>query len=322
MISVAEEAFKGTGMSSLRVIRGLKMFRVLRVIRIVRFFRDLRMMVISILQSLGSLSWALCLLLIIMYLFAVIFMQGAVMHLHIEGENLDPNDVVLEGVVAWYSSLFDTMYTLLAAITGGLDWTDAVTSLDSISTVYRCLWTFYIVFVVIGVLNVLTGIFVERACELSFLDKDFVVQAELKRNEVFLVEMKNIFDEANANCSGTLTWHEFKAYLESPQVQAYFRTKQLNSFDARLFFDTLKEGGTDELDLEAFLVGCQRLQGQARSVDLHAVLMECRENRRDLKSLIRRLDDVVLTDIRAPACQPHWLQSNLPKKTSTMPLIQ
>merc|ERR1719410_1343867 len=102
------------------------------------------------------------------------------------------------------------MYTLLAAITGGVDWTEAVTSLESISTIYRCLWTFYIVFVVIGVLNVLTGIFVERACEFSSLDKDLVVQSEMKRNENFLVEMQKLFDEADTNGSGRVTWQEFK----------------------------------------------------------------------------------------------------------------
>jgi hypothetical protein len=276
------------------------MIRVLRVLRIMRFFRDLRMMVCSILQSLGSLSWALCLLVIIMFLWAVIFMQGAIVHLRLEGHNIDPNDVVLEGIVAWYSSLFDTMYTLMAAITGGIDWTDAVTSLDSISPIYRCLWTFYIIFVVIGVMNVLTGIFVERACELSGLDKDLVVQAEMKRNEAFLVEMKKIFDEADVNRSGTINWHEFKAYLENPRVQTYLRTKQLNAFDARLFFDMLKDGRTDELDLQAFVVGCQRLKGQARSADLLAVLKECRENRRDLKLLIRRLEGVLPSDPGSP----------------------
>jgi len=112
--------------------------------------------------------------------------------------------------------------------------------------------------------------------------------------------MKKIFDEADANGSGTINWHEFKAYLENPRVQAYLGTKQLNAFDARLFFDVLKDGRTDELDLEAFVVGCQRLKGQARSVDLLAVLKECRENRRDLKLLIRRLDGVLPADPGSP----------------------
>ena len=163
--------------------------------------------------------------------------------------------LVLEGVVAWYSSLFDTMYTLLAAITGGIDWTEAVTSLDTISVSYRCLWMFYIIFVVIGVLNVLTGIMVVRACELSGLDRDLVVQTEMKRNENFLVEMTKIFDEADTDGNGKVSWHEFKTYLENPHVHAYLCTKQLHAFDAREFFDVLKEDRADELDLAIAEIG-------------------------------------------------------------------
>jgi len=214
------------------------------------------------------------------------------MHLREDAPVVNEKDGVTDGIVIWYSSLSDTMYTLLASITGGVDWTDAVAPLDRISTIYRCLWTFYIIFVVIGVMNVLTGIFVERACELSGLDKDLVVQAEVKRNELFVKEMKKLFREADADGSGSISWHEFKEYLENPQVQAYLCTKQLNAFDARSFFDVLRDE-QEELDIEAFIVGCQRLKGQARSVDLLAVLKECQKNRRDIKALIRRLDNVV-----------------------------
>jgi len=155
---------------------------------------------------------------------------------------------------------------------------------------------------------VLTGIFVERACEFSGLDKDLSVQVEMKRNETFLVEMKKIFDEADIDGSGTITWHEFKAYLANPQVQAYLCTKQLNAFDARMFFDMLVEDRTDDLDLEAFIVGCQRLKGEARSVDLLAVLKECRENRRDIKALLRRLECAVPTEVgslKSPSSIPN-----------------
>merc|ERR550532_65936 len=104
--------------------------------------------------------------------------------------------------------------------------------------------------------------------------------------------MTKIFDEADTDGNGKVSWHEFKTYLENPHVHAYLCTKQLHAFDAREFFDVLKEDRADELDLEAFIVGCQRLKGEARSADLLAVLKECRENRRDLKRVLRRLDSV------------------------------
>merc|ERR1719410_2607233 len=83
MIAVIENVASNEtgGISSLRVLKGLRIFRVLRVIRVLRFFRDLRMMACSIMQSLGSLCWAMLLLLVIMYLFTALFMQGIILHL-------------------------------------------------------------------------------------------------------------------------------------------------------------------------------------------------------------------------------------------------
>jgi len=290
--SLAEECVQNIDINvgSLRVIRGMRMFRVLRIIRVMRYFRDLRLMVCSIMQSLGSLSWALLLLFLIMYLFTIVFMQGAIMYLDEQQVDDGQFEVIRDGVIFWYGSVFDTMYTLMASIVGGVSWTDVVRPLEKISLVYRALYAFYIAFVVIGVLNVLTGIFVERACELSGLDRDLVIQTQLKRDETFLMEMQRIFEEADADGSGSISWEEFKGYLENDRVKAYLATQQLDAFDARTLFDILNKGNGEEMSIETFIVGCRRLKGLAKSVDLVAVLQETRSLGRKLKAFMRRIE--------------------------------
>jgi len=301
LASLGEELVQGVDMKIgfLRAIRVLRMFQMLRIIRMMRYFRDLWHMVCSILQSLGSVSWALLLLLIIMYLFTVAFMQGAIMYLQVPKASVDL-DGVRDGVALWYGSVPDTMYTLLASIVGGVSWVDVVRPLEKISIFYRVLFCFYIVFVVIGVLNVLTGIFVERACELSGLDRDLVIQSQLLRNEAFLIEMKNVFEEADADSSGTISWDEFKGYLENDRVKAYLSFQQLDAFDARTLFDILNEGNGDGMSIESFIVGCQRLKGVARSVDLVATLQETRSINAKMKSLMRRLEAAPRTASTVP----------------------
>jgi len=292
LASLVEEAVRGVvgvGIGFLRATRVLRMFRMYRLIRKARFCRHLRLMVCSITQSLGSVAWALLLLLMIMYLFTIAFMQGAIMHLQASSPSGETSGI-RDGVVLWYGSVFDSLYTLLASIVGGVDWTEVMRPLEKISTVYRLLFSFYIVFVVVGVLNVLTGIFVERACELSGLDQDLVIQSQMKRNETFNNEMKRIFEEADSDGSGTLTWEEFKFYLENDRVKAYLSAQQLDAFDARTFFDILNGGNGNEMNIEQFIVGCQRLKGQAKSVDLVALLHETRSMSRKLKMFMRKME--------------------------------
>jgi len=107
-------------------------------------------MVASIVQSSSSLTWAFLLLAAIMYLFAIIFMQGLLIELK------EDVDATVQPIAAmWYSSLPRTMMTLLQCITSGVDW-DAVSR--PLAWTYTAVFAFYISFVVIGVLNVLTGI--------------------------------------------------------------------------------------------------------------------------------------------------------------------
>merc|ERR1719440_311146 len=119
-----------------------------------------------------SLSWSLLFLLMIMYMFSVYFMQGAVQH--IEKTNYD-SDTRSE-IAKWYASIYDSIFSLLAAILGGADWVDIVRPLAQASEIYRLAFAFYIVFVVVGVLNILTGIFLDSAKD--FKDRDLIVAQE------------------------------------------------------------------------------------------------------------------------------------------------
>merc|ERR1719272_20478 len=94
-----------------------------------------------------------------------------------------------------------TMFSLMMAISGGLDWSRILDPLIQISPVYRLLFTFYIVFVVFGVLNVLTGVFLEATHEM--MDRDLVIQDEMNHVDSFVEEMSKLFEELDTEHVGT-----------------------------------------------------------------------------------------------------------------------
>jgi len=279
--SLTEELLSGFSLTYARLLRGFRMVRVLRVIRVMRLFRELRLMVCSIIQSLVSLSWALLLLLLIMYLFTILFMHAATQYLH-EGGLPEVRELLIE----WYGSVGKTMYSLLLAISGGIDWSDIVVPLHEISLWYQVLFCFYVLFVIIGVLNVLTSAFVQRACELSRLDRDLVIQSEMVSNESFLADMKGIFEEVDTEGTGCIDWPQFHAFIHNEQVQAYFATQQLDTSDARELFNLLDQDGDGEVCIEEFILGCKKLRGQAKSSDV-ATLM--RENKKASTKTLRAM---------------------------------
>ncbi|CAE8736224.1 unnamed protein product, partial [Polarella glacialis] len=183
-----------------------------------------------------------------------------------------------------------TMFTLLLAISGGDDWTNLVKPLSSISVLYQLLFSFYVMFVLIGVLNVLTSAFVQRACELSRLDRDLVIQSEMVSNEFFMAEMKDIFEEVDVDCTGCINWQQFREFIHNEQVQAYFAVQQLDTSDARELFNLLDQDGDGQVCIEEFIMGCKKLRGQAKSSDVATLLREGKKANRKNQRIFRKLE--------------------------------
>lgn len=266
-------------MSYTRILRGFRAIRILRVIRALRFLRELRLMVCSIAQSLVSFSWGLSLLLVVIYLFAICFMHAVDRYL----EDPDKTRVTMEHLMHYYGSVPITMYSLMMAISGGENWNDLVQPLGEIHVVYKALFVFYIFFVIICVLNVLTSVFVQRANELVKLDRDLVIQCQLVSNENFCNEMKLIFEEADTDGTGAITQEKFLCYLQDENVQAYFTTHQLDTTEAHDLFDLMLDSdkrrrSPEDQDpvvlIEDFVLGCMRLRGQAKSSDVATLLRD------------------------------------------------
>lgn len=153
---------------------------------------------------------------------------------------------------------------------------------------FTVVFTFYIIFVVFGVLNVLTGVFLESATE--FLDKDLVIQAQMMRADQFVSEMNNFFKEFDTDDVGQISWSQFEACMDNEEVLAYLASHQLEIQDAYTLFQLLDRDGQQHIDINKFIQGCLRLKGAARSIDSALMLRE--QDR--LKSRMLKLQDYIL----------------------------
>jgi len=288
LYSVLDELLEGFSPTYWRVVRGARMIRVLRFIRVVRFFRELRLMVCSIGQSLVSLSWAILLLLVIMYVFSICFMHAAT--LYVQREAAAPEGLIQE-LSKWYGNLGRTMFTLLLAISGGEDWVRLVEPLGQISTIYTILFAFYVVFVITGVLNALTSVLVERAREQGRLDRDLKIQSEMAERDAEITSLKCIFEEVDVDGSGQVTWEKFKDYVKEPQVQAYLSLHQIDASDPQELFHLLDLDDRGNVEVEEWVLGLMRLKGQARSADIALLLKEERRASKTMKGILRKVEE-------------------------------
>jgi len=269
-----EAAAIGSGMKT------IKMLRIIRVFRVFRFFRELSLLALMIVDSMKSLMWALIMLTIIIYVFAIWFTQSASDYIH---KNLAEAEA-LTGSAArnipelqrQFGSLMRTVYTLVQAMLGGVSWgvvSDVLLTIDLQTTL---LFFFYIAFTILAVLNIITGVFVDNAVETAKTQREFLVQKEMELKEKYVGEMRDLFNEMDKDGDGNVNFEKFRTFFEDKRVASYFQALGLDPRDTDRLFCLIDDDDSGTISIEEFLDGCLRLKGQARSIDVHNVIHDMR----------------------------------------------
>mmetsp|Transcript_6942 Transcript_6942/g.16411 ORF Transcript_6942/g.16411 Transcript_6942/m.16411 type:complete len:664 (-) Transcript_6942:186-2177(-) len=264
----------GGEVTTARMIRFVRFIRIIRIARAVRAFQSLRIVVFAIFESMASLLWCFTVVGLILYVFAICFMHGVSDYLgRLPHESTEEDKRLL---IKYYGTVLRAVSTLFMSITGGVDWIEAMTPLKAIHWLYEPFFTFYVFFMVVGVLNVVVGAFVATTADISSKDREFLVKAEMSNLKSYRRRLKTFFAEADKDRSGKLSWEEFKAHLKTPKVSAYFRALELDVSQAHVVFKLLDRDGSNEVSLDEFLAGCLRLKGQAKALDVQMLLYENR----------------------------------------------
>ena len=143
-----EAAEHVSGIINLKAFRVIRITRIVKAVKLMRIFRfviALRTLITSIIHTLQSLFWALALLVLIVYVFAVLFV-GAVNDFKLDPDNPKLPTREMEASDLYFSSLPDTMLSLFMCIAGGVNWGEVQSPLKAISTVWVFFFLFYVAF--------------------------------------------------------------------------------------------------------------------------------------------------------------------------------
>lgn len=247
----------------LRVMRIFRIVRVLRLVHVLHIVGELRMLLVSVAGSVRSLFWTVLLLLMLTYVFGLYLTQLVV---DFKIQNPDKHDEQQE-LVKYYGTLSRTMLSLYQTISDGIHWHEVMDPLASHCSQWIALvFALYIAFTLFALMNVITGVFVESAMR----------TAEEDKRRLLINQMRQLFEGADVDHSGTISWDEFQTQMENPQMQTYLKAIDLHQEEARELFHLLDIDGSGEIDAVDFVNGCLRLHGSAKAIDFAAFLHEYR----------------------------------------------
>merc|ERR1719254_193366 len=88
--------------------------------------------------------------------------------------------------------------------------------------------------------------------------------------------MEQIFDELDADGSGSIGLDELEERMEDPHMTAYFSSLSLDIKQVRKLFHLMDLDKSGQIDKEEFISGCFSLKGQAKNLDVAILLQETR----------------------------------------------
>eukprot|EP00435_Cladocopium_sp_Y103_P073863 s24_g45.t1 len=276
LILASNGHFGGMDFGVLRIVRTLRCIRLLRVLRITRFFDDLRRLVACIVYSAKSFIWSVAFVFLLVYIYGLYLTQSVHLHRLETGPNAAGDEVLAE----YFGTVGRSILSLFQALTGGIDWRDLVEPLSQyMNWGWGLATVIWIAFLMLGVMNIITGNFVSAAMERSQSVKDV--------DNVF--QARRLFKSLDIDDNGAITIDEIRRHLESKPVQQFFRTIDVDSSEAEVLFEILDLSGDGSIDKEEFISGCLRLQGAARAVDL---LLMTKDTRRGFEQILCYLEEL------------------------------
>eukprot|EP00930_Biecheleria_cincta_P023871 TRINITY_DN17160_c0_g1_i3.p1 TRINITY_DN17160_c0_g1~~TRINITY_DN17160_c0_g1_i3.p1 ORF type:complete len:563 (+),score=102.49 TRINITY_DN17160_c0_g1_i3:89-1777(+) len=239
----------------IRIVRILRLVRVIRSPSFLRVTSQLRAFVISIMDSVQGILWAIMLINVLTYVFAIYLTSTVTDY---RKHNSDSEHEVL---VHHYGSVTATMISLLVGMLNGEQWYDIALPLGQCSSWLVAVFAAYMIICILGVLNMVTGVFVTTA--LKHVDRDKLI--------VLKIQLTDIFHKSDTDKSGTLTMDELDEHLENPQLLREPQDIDLKPDDARTIFHLLDEEGVGDIDINDMVAAAVNLQGAAKALDLELV---------------------------------------------------
>lgn len=261
---ISSTIMQGVDLSFLRALKIMKVLKLLRVVRCLRCLKGLRIILNGILGSLHSMSYALILIFVTTFMFATAILQSCTAYLREDA----PDEATQESIAEFWSSEPTAMLTLFAASTAGGSWMDFAEPLYEVDSLAVMAFLMYLFFFFFVIANTLTSLFVENSLQFAMADQQSIIQEEMDTKDQHIMQLRRLFEVMDVDGCGSITYDAFTSKLASPQLYAFASSLGIDVLDAKLFFALLSSEGTVSVDVETFVIGCIKMRGQARSVDV------------------------------------------------------
>jgi len=242
--------------------------KVIRRIQLLANLDSLTLMAHGIINSTAPLFWAILILILIMYAFGLFLMSGLSGSMYDMDYPLADTDLEKVNVIdIKFGSVYRTIASLFEGVSGG-DWPGITREMRIFSEGLYVCFALYIVFVTLGVFNIVTGSFVEGTMEATVTAREEMLQHAQEKKSAMVQLVGDFFTRLDTNNSGTLSFDELESDLEDEALQEYFCVLEMEPSEAKVLFNLLDIRKEGEVSISDFTTGCLKIMGAPKNIDI------------------------------------------------------
>eukprot|EP00747_Dinoflagellata_sp_TGD_P013057 gnl/TRDRNA2_/TRDRNA2_122221_c2_seq1.p1 gnl/TRDRNA2_/TRDRNA2_122221_c2~~gnl/TRDRNA2_/TRDRNA2_122221_c2_seq1.p1 ORF type:complete len:155 (+),score=32.28 gnl/TRDRNA2_/TRDRNA2_122221_c2_seq1:2-466(+) len=97
---------------------------------------------------------------------------------------------------------------------------------------------------------------------------------ELAREDSYMNAIKEVFQSTDTEGTGTLTVEQLEEHLKDENIMAWLHALEIDVSEVRGFYALIDIEGKGQIGIEEFCVGCMRIKGGAKGIDVASLLYE------------------------------------------------
>jgi len=269
VISILDVVFTlvGSGANArfVSMLRFVRLLRLVRLVRLFRIFKELWLVANGLINSMKTLLWVCIMILIVCYI------GGIYATLQIGHNDELYNKYFRE--TGWdhetyFATVPRSLFTLFQVVT--LDqWAESIAR--HVVKNQPGMLIFFVVLISIvtfGLLNIIVGVVVENALSTAAKDQTRMKKAKDRDRQLVFNQLREIFEDADTDGSGYLTFDEVQKAIQQPEICNKLRMIDFPVDEPHQVFQLLDYDDSGELTIDEFITGCLRMKGTAKSKDL------------------------------------------------------
>jgi hypothetical protein len=267
-------------LSFLRILRMFKMAKIVRMLKALTAVHDLRIMLDCLLGSFFGLFWALVLIGVLMYIYALIFVQALTEYVI---ENRDEiSKTQQDDITTYFGSVVAGLLTVYKCLTGGMDWGDIYILVQPAGVIAGPACLLMVAFFTISVWNIITSVFIEKAMQMARPTLRELVKEHKAQSKQDAAEVEELIRKLDHDRKGYVSKAEFKDICKDGEIQEFLAVRDLdiqNVKDIDGFYEMVSDVDPSQVDANQVSVPglvsiLLHLKGSAKSLDLHKKLFE------------------------------------------------